>query len=222
MSIIISARALTRNGVTDDKYSVIGPIKLTVPLLLMAACCVAQPHPPNWSGNYPPCNRYPDLLKHEHVDLGVKISTSNAVLARQFALALEFWTGVLDLEWHEEDSPDCSIQLVDGTSDLFNAGACECLAARSHIPERPGFQGWVAFNPGSKLTEYEMFTISVHEIGHLLGLPHNPSGSSVMFFMALDDSVSLNSADLDALAGRHKLRAGIKEKVAVRIATPSN
>ena len=78
-------------------------------------------------------------------------------------------------------------------------------------------QGWVAFNPGSKLTEYEMFTISVHEIGHLLGLPHNPSGSSLMFSFALDDSVSLNAADLDALAGRHKLRAGIKQKVPVRI-----
>ena len=57
-----------------------------------------------------------------------------------------------------------------------------------------------------------MFVISVHEISHLLGLPHNPSGSSVMFFLDLDDSVPLDAADLAALASRHKMRAGISEK----------
>ena len=56
------------------------------------------------------------------------------------------------------------------------------MAARSQFPDRPAFQGWIAFNPGSKLTQDEMFVVSVHEIGHLLGLPHNPSGSSMMYF----------------------------------------
>jgi hypothetical protein len=43
-----------------------------------------------------------------------------------------------------------------------------------------------------------MFLTSVHEIGHLPGLPHNPSGSSVMFYLELDDAVLLDAADLDA------------------------
>jgi hypothetical protein len=201
------------------------PIRLTV-FLLTAACCAAQTYPPNWSGNYSPCNRHSDLLNREHVDLGVRISTSNDSLARQFVRAMEFWTEVLDLEWHEVDSQDCSIQLVDGNSELFRSGdGCACIVARSQFPDRSGFQGWIAFNQVSKLTEQEMFAISVHEIGHLLGLPHNASGSSVMYFLALDDSVSLNAADLDALAGRHRLRAGIVEKgvmTAARISTPSN
>jgi hypothetical protein len=68
-----------------------------------------------------------------------------------------------------------------------------------------------------------MFLVSVHEIGHLLGLPHNPSASSVMFFLKLDDSALLDAADLHALADRHKLRAGIFERrgtTAARVTVP--
>jgi hypothetical protein len=175
-------------------------------LLLAASFGFAETSPPNWSGNYPPCNHHPDLLNREHVVLGVRISTSNRILARQFAKAMDFWSSILDLEWHEVDSQECSVQLVDGTPDLFDPKA---IAARSQYPDRPAFQGWIAFNPGSKLTERDMFQVSVHEIGHLLGLPHNPSGSSVMFFLNLDESVLLDKTDLVTLAIRHTLRAGI-------------
>jgi hypothetical protein len=188
-------------------------------LLLAASFGIADASPQNWGGNYPPCNRHYDVLSREHVDLGVRISTSNAALARQFEHAMEFWSGVVDLEWHEEDSQNCSIQLVDGAPVLFkSAGSCACISARSQIPNLPAFQGWIAFNPDAKLTEREMFKISVHEIGHLLGLPHNPSGSSVMFFFGLDGSESLDAADLDALASRHKLRPGILERGVVTTA----
>ena len=182
------------------------PLMNLVLLLLAASCGIAEASPPNWSGHFTPCDRHPDLLNREHVDLGVRLSTANTVLARQFVRAMEFWTEVLDLEWHEVDSQDCSIQLVDGTPELFDTAG---MAARSQFPDRPAFQGWIAFNPASRLTEQEMFVISVHEIGHLLGLPHNSSGSSVMFFLELDESVSLDAADLNALADRHKLRSGI-------------
>ena len=67
-------------------------------LLLLASFGIAQAAPQNWSGNYPPCNHHPDLLKREHVDLGVRISTANTVLARQFARAMDFWAEILDLE----------------------------------------------------------------------------------------------------------------------------
>ena len=174
--------------------------------LLAVSIGVAEASQPNWSGEYAPCDRHPDLLNREHVDLGVRISTANPVLAGQFELAMDFWAGVLDLQWHKVNSQNCSIQIVDGTPELFYTAD---MVARSQLPDRPAFQGLIAFNPGSRLSEHEMFVASVHEIGHLLGLPHNPSGSSVMFYLDFDESVVLDATDLTALADRHKLRAGM-------------
>jgi len=205
-----------KNEYAADEFIVSGVTILTL-LVLSATVDVAEASPQNWSGEYRPCNRHSDLLSREHLDLRVRFSTSNPVIARQFARALDFWAEVLDLEWHAADSLDCTIQVVDGTSGLFDAAGKGCIVARSQLPDRPAFQGWIAFNPRSRLTEYKMFEVSVHEIGHLPGLPHNPSGSSVMFFLELDDSVSLDAADLRALGARHKLRAGVFENAGVPV-----
>ncbi len=141
------------------------------------------------------------------MNVGVRISTSNAALAGQFERALEFWSQVLDLDWHEVNSTDCSLQLVDGTPSIFNW--CACMSARSQLPDHPAFQGWIAFNPSLKLSKREMFLDSVHEIGHLLGLTHNPSDASVMYFFGLEKAASLDYADLNLLATKHALRPGI-------------
>jgi hypothetical protein len=115
---------------------------------------------------------------------------------------------VLELDWHEVEAADeCSIQLVDGTPALFDF--CTCMSARSQLPDRDDFQGLVAFNPRFKLTKDEMFIDAVHEIGHVLGLAHNPDDSSVMFSFGAQKPAWLDSADLDALALRHALRQGI-------------
>jgi hypothetical protein len=167
----------------------------------------------NWTGSYAPCAHHGDLLSHEHVDLGVRISTSNAVLQREFKRAMDFWLQILDIDWHEVASEDCSIQLVDGTPDIFAFdGGCSCTAARAQFPGEPDFQGWVAFNPRLASTPGEMFRDSVHEIGHLLGLRHNPDISSVMFFSDFGQEASLDTGDLKALAAKHKLRRGILER----------
>lgn len=161
----------------------------------------------NWKGPYAPCTHHGDLLTREHVDLGVKISTSNPGLARQFRRAMDFWSEVLDVDWHEVASEDCSIQLVDGTPEVFSfEGACSCAVARSQFPEQSDFQGWIAFNPTLESSPEEMFRDAVHEIGHLFGLHHNPDISSVMFFSDFGQTVSLDGADLKALGAQHKLR----------------
>jgi hypothetical protein len=116
---------------------------------------------------------------------------------------MSFWAGILEMNWHEEDSPACAIEAFDGDPTLFRPGE----VARAQFPGLPGYQGWVAFNPRVSLPANELFLTAVHELGHLLGLPHSSNPSSVMYFLSLDGPVFLDSADLAALSARHRLRA---------------
>jgi hypothetical protein len=163
----------------------------------------------NWSANYPPCNQHSELLKQGHMDLGVRLATANPFLAEQFRRALDAWARVLDLDWHEDDTQNCAIQLVDGVPELFHP---TLVVARAHLPDRPNFQGWIAFNTMQRLDEAELYRIAVHEIGHMLGLPHSSSANSVMYFLNLEGLERLDPADLAELAKHHKLRIETLDK----------
>jgi len=176
-------------------------------ILLLLVVCSSFAHagsPENWSANYPPCNRHSELLRQEHMDLGVRVATANPVLAREFRRAMDTWARVLDLDWHEDDTPNCSIQVVDGERQLFQPPA---IAARSQFPDRLNFDGWIAFNPGQTLSPMELYQISLHEIGHMLGLQHSSNANSVMYSFNLEGQEWLDLTDLTALAAHHKLRS---------------
>ena len=140
---------------------------LLVPGLLAAEPAV------NWSADYPQCSHRSDLFKHGALNLGVRFNTTNPLLAQQFRRAMDFWATVLDLEWHEDSTETCSMELSDGARDLFEPNPNN-MVARSQFPDRRDFQGWIVFNPAVTLTPAESYRISVHEIGHMLGLKHNP------------------------------------------------
>jgi len=177
--------------------------------LLIGSSAAYAGDPVNWSANYPPCTRHAELLQPGHMDLGVRVATSNQVLARQFRRAMDTWARILDLDWHEDDTQTCSIQVVDGDRHLFQP---EAVAARSQLPDRPYFDGWIAFNPGQALGEIELYRISLHEIGHVLGLQHSSNAASVMYGFNLDDQDWLDLTDLAVLAAHHKLRITIPDK----------
>lgn len=179
-------------------------------LLLLAGSSLANAgSPANWTANYPPCNRHSELLRHGHMDLGVRVATANPVLAQEFRHAMDTWASILDLDWHEDDTEGCSIQVVDGESQLFQPAAA---AARSQLPDRLLFDGWIAFNPGQTLSATELYRISLHEIGHVLGLQHSSDATSVMYSFNLEDQEWLDLADLAVLAKHHKLRIAAPDK----------
>ncbi len=183
---------------------------LLITLCLLVAFSVAQAAPPpNWSANRPPCNRHAELLKRGHMDLGVRLATTNPLLAEQFRRAMDSWSRILDLDWHEDDTDSCSIQVFDGDPDLFRPVV---VAARSQLPDRNDFQGWIAFNPTQPLSETDLYRISLHEIGHMLGLQHSSNATSVMYFLDLEGLDSLDPTDLAALARHHKLRIAALDK----------
>jgi hypothetical protein len=172
-------------------------------LLAFAFSMKASAIPGDWTGPYSPCDRHQELAKHEHLDLAVRFSTSDAHLTAAFVRALNFWATVLEMDWHEEHGRNCSIQIVTGDRKLFRHGE----VARAQFPDQPTFQGWIAFNPEAVLSAQEKYLLAVHELGHVFGLSHNPSARSVMFFDCLEGTLLLDMVDLAALAARHKLRA---------------
>ena len=165
--------------------------------LLCGAWSLAGESPKNWTGPYPPCAASPELLKYESMNLGIRLATSNLALATQFQGALNFWATVIDMHWHVERTSLCAVELLDGRPQLFE----DSTVAKSHLAELSGFQGWIAFNAKAPLTREELFLTAVHEIGHLLGLSHNPDTASVMYYTNREGSDLLDPADLLSLAG---------------------
>jgi hypothetical protein len=191
---------------------------LLISLCLLVVFGAAQAESPaNWNANRPPCNQHSELLKRGHMDLGVRVATMNPLLAEQFQRAMDSWAKILDLDWHEDDTENCSIQVFDGAPELFQPVV---VAARSQLPGRNDFQGWIAFNPAQALSEAELYRISVHEIGHMLGLQHSSNAMSVMYFLDLEGLEWLDPTDLAALARHHKLRITTLDKAVAIGASP--
>ena len=134
--------------------------------------------------------------------LGVRLSTSNPVVARAFKRAMDFWARIVDMSWHEDRTSSCSLELVDGTPAILQ----NAVVARAQFVEWQNFEGWIAFDPRAPLTKAEMYVTAIHEIGHMLGLRHNPNPKSVMYYIDLEGPEVLDSYDLISLAARHKLR----------------
>ena len=178
-------------------------MRMAIIYLLWPLLADAGSLPGNWDGDYAPCDHHVELLNTAHLRLRVRFSIADEHLIRAFTRALNFWATVLDMEWGREDGRECSIHVFTGDARLFRAGE----TARAQFPGRSAFQGWVAFNPKIVLSEDEQYLASVHELGHLFGLPHNPSARSIMFFLAVPRPFWLDAADIEALAARHKLRA---------------
>jgi len=173
--------------------------------LLLHIPLAAEGPEANWQADVSPCLSHAELQKTGPMNVGVRFTTANPKLEEAFRSAMDFWATVLELSWHEEDTENCAIQLLDGERTLFES-APRGMVARSQLPDRSGFAGWIAFNPFVSLDKLALYRIAVHEIGHLLGLKHSADASSIMYGFDVEGPEFLDTVDLRALAERHKLR----------------
>jgi hypothetical protein len=176
-------------------------------LLTASLGLLADPPRINWTGNFAPCDSHTELLKRDSMRLGVRLSTSNPAVAREFKRAMDFWTKIVDMSWYEDRTSSCSLEVVDGTPTILQ----HAVVARAQFAEWQNFEGWIAFDPRAPLTRTEMYLTAVHEIGHMLGLRHNPSPNSVMYYIDLEGPEVLDAYDLKSLAAHHALRLDVSQ-----------
>jgi len=142
------------------------------------------------------CSNHAALLDTGHLSLRIRFDSRNPLINREFKRAIVFWARVLDLEWHEDSKSTCTIQVVDDPKTLEN------VLARSDLGT-----GTISVNPNYDLSAPEWYATAIHEIGHLLGLPHNPSAHSVMFYIDIRGDEVLDASDIATLSSHHRMRA---------------
>jgi Matrixin len=182
-----------------------------IAMWLVCACQVpsraVEERRSNWTSVDAPCAKYDRLRKPLLGSIGVKIDV-NGPWAEGFRRALRFWNTVLAVNFHEETNLGaCSVRIINGGPDILN----HAIVARAQITEWANFQGKIAVNPGSakEISSAEIYAAAVHELGHMLGLKHNASIHSVMYFLDVDGTESLDSKDVLDLSMHHKLRPAI-------------
>jgi hypothetical protein len=161
----------------------------------------------NWTSADAPCAKYDDMRNPVLGSIGVKIDTTEP-WADGFRRALRFWNTVLAANFHEETSLNaCTVRIINGRPDILN----KVIVARSQLTELDNFRGKIAVSPEAvkAMSGAEMYGAAVHELGHMLGLKHNASSQSVMYFLDINGTESLDNKDILDLSTHHKLRPAI-------------
>lgn len=161
----------------------------------------------NWSSPDAPCAKYKEVRNPVLGNIGVKIDVAEP-WADGFRRALSFWNSVLLADLHEETAlSGCAIRVLYGDDSIVN----HAIVARSQITEWAGFRGKIAVSLAAarELSDDEIYGIAVHELGHLLGLKHNSSSGSVMYFLDVTGDEVLDTRDIVALSRHHRLRPAI-------------
>jgi hypothetical protein len=130
-----------------------------------------------------------------------------------------FWNAVLVANFHEETNlSTCAIRVIKGGPDILNSG----MAARSLFTGRGKFRGKIAVSPGAAtaMSRDEMYGAAIHELGHMLGLKHNASIRSVMYFLNVNGTEVLDGKNMSDLSSHHKLRANSGQLVQTSVRVP--
>jgi Matrixin len=188
-----------------SRGSAIGVMAVCLGCASQVTACAQEPPRSNWKSADAPCANYDDLKKPFLGNIGVKIDAAEP-WADGFRRALRFWNTVLAANFHEETNLDaCAIRILDADPEILT----NAMVARSQVAEWDNFRGKIAVNPEAAklMSSAEMYGTAVHELGHMLGLKHNASSHSVMYFLNVNGTEVLDRKDLSDLNTHHKLRA---------------
>jgi hypothetical protein len=139
--------------------------------------------------------------------IGVKIDASQP-WADAFRRALSFWNTVLAANFHEETNLNaCSVRIISGGPAILETA----VIARAQLTERDNFRAMIAVKSeaAKTLSSDELYATAEHEFGHMLGLKHNASSRSIMYFLDVDGTEVLDSKDILDLSTHHEVRAAV-------------
>jgi hypothetical protein len=188
-------------------YSLKRSVELLIGLLWVCLGSAQDSLPSNWTSADTPCAKYDDLRNPVLGNIGVKIDAVEP-WANGFRRALSFWNSVLPANFHEEtDLNTCAVRIINGGPDILS----RVLIARSQLTDRDNFRGMIAVRPEAarELSGAEIYGAAVHEFGHMLGLKHNGSRHSVMYFLDVNGTEILDDKDILELGKHHELRQAI-------------
>ncbi len=180
---------------------------MCVGCVLQLKASAENPPQSNWTTADAPCAKYNDLRNPVLGDIGVKIDVAEP-WADGFRRALGFWNTVLAANFHEETNLNaCAIRIVNAGPDVVT----NAIVARSQLTEWDNFRGKIAVSQRAAkiMSCAEMYATAIHEFGHMLGLKHNASSHSFMYFLNVNGSEVLDQKDIMALSKCHKLRAPV-------------
>ena len=147
------------------------------------------------------CENAASLKSSRHLELGVRFSTHDQRIIQQTSYALKRWSEIADMAWHRDETDACSIDVEESKS-----------IAADEIAEANATNGSIIFASAAGLTANELFITAFHEIGHLLGLQHNPNPRSVMYWIDIRGDEVLDKLDMHNLATAHALRPACSDE----------
>jgi hypothetical protein len=207
-----------RTRLSKSKQFVVGALAAWLGCNAQVTAGAEEKPKSNWTSADEPCAKYDDLRRLVLGDIGVKIDASEP-WADGFRRALSFWNTVLAANFREEPNLSaCVIRIINGGTDILGDG----MVARSQLTEWDNFRGKIAVSPRAEkvMSGDEMYGIAVHEFGHVLGLQHNASSRSIMYFLNVNGTEVLDDKDILDLSSHHKLRANSEQgaQTLVRVA----